>query len=197
MQQLEFPLSFTFKISSFANDFVARDAQSRTVAYVRQKMFKFKEEINIYDDEHKSNVLYKINADRWIDFSAAYRIEDKNGNELGKVARKGWASLWKAKYDIVDAQQKTAYTIREENAWIKVLDGVVGEIPVLGMFTGYMFNPAYIVLNPEGETVFRLKKERSLVGRRFTVNRVAESHADDELIMLSLMMMILLERRRG
>lgn len=116
MQPLQFPLSLTFKITTFANDFVAKDAQSRTVAYVRQKMFKFKEEINIYDDESKSNVLYKINADRWIDFSAAYKIQDKDGNELGKVARKGWTSLWKAKYDIIDARQKAAFVIREENA---------------------------------------------------------------------------------
>jgi hypothetical protein len=31
-------------------------------------------------------------------------------------------------------------TVQEENGWIKVLDALMGEVPVVGMFTGYLFN---------------------------------------------------------
>ncbi len=198
MNNLSFPLKFVFKISSFSNDFTATDASGKTVAYVKQKMFKLKEAISIYEDESKTKVNFKINADKWIDFSTAYSFTDAEGKELGKVARKGWASIWKAKYELIDQDQKLQYHIREENAWVKVIDSLMGEIPVLGMFTGYLFNPSYIVTDMNGNNVARLKKEASFFGRKFEVNKLTDIDTDDEQrILLGLMMMILLERRRG
>lgn len=198
MNNLSFPLKFVFKISTFSNDFTATDATGKTVAYVKQKMFKLKEAISIYEDESKTKVNFKINADKWIDFSTAYSFTDAEGKELGKVARKGWASIWKAKYELIDQHQKLQYHIREENAWVKVIDSLMGEIPVLGMFTGYLFNPSYIVTDLNGTNVARLKKEASFFGRKFEVNKLTDIDTDDEQrILLGLMMMILLERRRG
>ncbi|WP_158976362.1 hypothetical protein [Cellulophaga sp. L1A9] len=198
MKDLNFPIKFVFKISSFANDFTATDASGQTVAYVKQKMFKLKEAISIYEDESKAKVNFKINADKWIDFSTAYSFTDAEGKELGKIARKGWASIWKAKYELIDQQQKLQYHIREENGWVKVFDSMLGEVPVLGMFTGYLFNPSYIVTDLDGTKVARLKKEASFFGRKFEVSKLTDIDTDDEQrITLGLMMMILLERRRG
>jgi uncharacterized protein YxjI len=198
MQDLQFPIRFRFKLSTLANDFTATDASGRVVACVRQKMFKFKEDISIYSDETKTRINYKIKADRWLDFSAAYSFLDENGREFGKVARKGWRSLWKAEYEIIDQFQTAQYVIREENAWVKVMDSLLGEIPVVGMFTGYMFNPSYIVTNKQNEIIVRLKKLPSFFGREFEVDKVGSMDSDDDdRIMLGLMMMILLERRRG
>ena len=97
MKNIQFPINLKFNISTFRNDFVATDADARTIAYVSQKLFKLKEDITVYTDESKTEINYKIKADRWIDFSAAYSITQADGTELGKVARKGWRSLWKAK----------------------------------------------------------------------------------------------------
>ena len=55
------------------------DASGNTIAYVRQKMFKLKEDISIFADETKSQVNFKIKADRWLDFSAAYSITNAEG----------------------------------------------------------------------------------------------------------------------
>lgn len=198
MQNLQFPIKFVFNITTLANDFTATDSSGKTVAYVKQKLFKLKEDITIYGNERKTEINYTIKADKWIDFSAAYSIKDKSGNELGKVARKGWKSMWKAAYELIDQNQKLQYHIREENAWVKVMDAVVGQVPIVGSFTGYLFNPAYIVTNLEGETVARLKKEASFFGRKFVVSKLTTlDQDDDERIMIGLMMMVLLERRRG
>ena len=78
------------------------------------------------------------------------------------------------------------------------MDSLLGEIPILSMFTGYLFNPSYIVLDKNNQIIARLKKEPSFFGRKFEITKVQEFDKDDgERIMLSLMMMILLERRRG
>lgn len=66
------------------------------------------------------------------------------------------------------------------------------------MLTGYFFNPSYNVVRPNGEIVAKLKKEPSFFGRRFKVEKLMElQEIEEERILLSLMMMILLERRRG
>ena len=90
MKDLKFPIHFSFNIGTFANDFTAKDADGRTVAYVKQKLFKLKEAITIYSDETKTKVDYTIAANKWLDFSAAYAIKEVNETAIGKVARKGW-----------------------------------------------------------------------------------------------------------
>lgn len=198
MQDLQFPIRFKFKISTLANDFTAYDANGTVIAYVRQKMFKLKEDISIYSDESKAKINYKIRADRWLDFSAAYSFFDENDREFGKVVRKGWRSIWKTNYQLIDQHEQVQYTIEEENAWVKVMDGLFGEIPILGMFTGYFFNPTYSLKNKQQDMIVRLKKLPSFFGREFEIDKVGEIDSDDDdRIMLGLMMMILLERRKG
>ncbi|WP_055435369.1 hypothetical protein [Lacinutrix algicola] len=198
MKDLKFPLQFSFHIGTLANDFTAKDANGKTVAFVKQKMFKLKEAITIYSDSNKTNVAYTIAANQWLDFSAAYALKDADGSIIGKIARKGWASIWKANYEIIDQHDKIQYHIKENNAWVKVLDSILGEIPVLGFFTGYLFNPTYNVTNLRGEIIVKLKKEPSFFGKEFKVELVKPiDNDDDDRIMLSLMMLVLLERRRG
>jgi len=198
MQNLQFPLDFSFKISTFSNDFIAKDALGNTIAFVRQKLLKLIDEVVVFRNESKSEELYRIKADRWIDFSANYTFTNQLGTEIGRVARKGWASIWKARYEIFDENKAPDLIIEEENAWIKVADHLLGEVPVLSMFSGYLFNPSYIVSRPGGAQVVRIKKEPSFWGRRFNVTKLdAFEHGEEERIVLGLMMMILLERRRG
>ena len=198
MQNLNYPVNFVFNIGTLANDFTATDASGREVAYVRQKMFKLKEDILIYSDQSRSRVDYRIKADRWIDFSAAYSMFDDHGYEFGKIVREGWASIWKASYEIIDQHEQSQYRINEENPWVKVVDSILGEIPVIGFLTGYLFNPAYLLTNNRGEVLIKLKKIPSLFGRRFEIEQLGPIQSDDEpRIILGLMMMLLLERRRG
>jgi len=198
MQNLQFPVNFKFNISTLANDFTATDADGKTLAYVRQKMFKLKEDIQIYSDDSRETINYSIKADKWLDFSTAYTFFDEGQKSFGKIVRKGWKSIWKTDYRIFDNSEHERYTVREENAWIKVLDSLLGEIPVLGIFTGYLFNPSYIVTDENGKQIIRLKKQASFFGRNFELSKIGEmGEEDDDRIMLGLMMMILLERRRG
>ncbi len=198
MNDLRFPIDFQFNITTLANDFKATDASGKTIAYVRQKMFKLKEAITIYGNEDRSVVNYKIAADSWIDFSAAYNFTDAKGKEIGKVARKGFASIWKAKYEIIDQNKKLQYQIREDNAWVKFFDSLLGQIPVLSILTGYFFNPSYTVSDLKGQAIARLKKEPSFFGRKFQLEKLKSVDSDDEeRIILSFMMMVLLERRKG
>ena len=198
MQDLQFPIDFEFKIGTLANDFVARDFSGKTIAYVRQKMFKLKEDIEIFSDETRTKVNYTIKADRWLDFSAAYSFYDADGNVIGKIARKGWRSLWKAQYEIIDQNDQLQYTINEENAMVKIFDSLLGQIPILGMLTGYFFNPSYLITDAIDNPIVKMKKVASFWGRRFQLTKEGRMDSDDDdRIMLGFMMMLILERRRG
>jgi len=79
-----------------------------------------------------------------------------------------------------------------------VLDSLIGEIPILNLFTGYLANPKYGVTNSSGELIARLTKEPSFFGKKFKLEKLADfKNGDGPQIMLSLMMMLLVERRRG
>lgn len=198
IDEFNYPLSFEFKIGTLANDFIVKDASGTTVAYVRQKMFKFKEAIQVYTNEQKTKVAYTINADRIIDFNASYSFKNENNEELGKVGRKGMKSLLKANYEVFTHNNDKEFQIKEENPWAKVFDSLLGEVPILSMFTGYLFNPKYIVNSTDGKPAVRLTKEPSFFGRKFKLEKLGElDKKESERIILSLMMMSLLERRRG
>lgn len=195
---MQFPLNFTFKITTISNDFRVNDATGAEVAFVRQKLFKLKEEVQVFNDESRSQLNFTVKANKWLDFSAAYVFYDNQQRELGRIVRRGWKSLWKSSYDIYDENQKQDFSVNEENPLVKVFDGLFGDIPILGMFTGYFFNPTYLVTRPDGTAIARLSKEKSFFGRRFSVDKLAEFETGEEnRLLLGLMMMILLERQRG
>jgi hypothetical protein len=194
---MQYPLELTFKLWALAPQISVVDARGSFVFYVKQKLFKLKEAITVFADVGQNNPLYYIKADRIIDFSARYDFTDASGNYIGAVKRRGLKSLWRARYDIFDGET-TNLSIQEKNPWIKVIDALFAEIPVLGMFSGYVFNPVYLVSRKDGSVVMRLEKIPSFLSRKFTLKKV--DHLDDreeKQVLLSLMMMLLLERSRG
>ena len=195
---MNYPLTLTFKLLTIGTRLSVRDAGGNLIAYVRPKRFKLKEDINVFADENQTRLLYNVKADRVIDFSARYNFTDASGRFLGSIKRQGMRSLWKTNYQISDAGDRQILEIHEENAWIKVIDGLVGEIPVLGMFTGYLFNPAYIVSRTDNTPVVRLQKQPAFFEGKFEVSTQAHlSESEESLVLLGVLTMTLLERSRG
>jgi len=194
---MEYPLNFSFKIMALAPQLAVTDASGNLVYYVKQKLFKLKEEVTVFSDREQTQPLYKINADRVIDFSARYHFSDPAGNALGSVKRQGMKSIFKARYDILDGEE-IVMNIAEENPWVKVIDAVIGEIPIVGIFSGYMFHPKYLLSRADGTPIMRLTKQPAFLEGKFSLDKLAEiSQGEEQRALLSLLMMILLERARG
>lgn len=195
---MNYPLDLSFKLLALANQISVTDAQGNLLFYVKQKMFKLKEAVTVFADKEQLRPLFKINADRVIDISARYHISDMNGGALGSVKRQGMKSLWRARYDICDGADTPVLTISEENPWIKVIDALVGEVPIVGMFTGFVFNPTYVVKNTHDAIIMRFKKQPSMFESKFRLESLIPiSPEEEQRTVLSILMMVLLERRRG
>lgn len=196
---MNFPLQISFKVLAIARQLSLTDATGNLIFYVKQKAFKLKEAVTVFADEAQTRPWFNISADRVLDFNANYSFADYTGKHFGSMRRLGRKSLWKAHYEILDGYQPHPVAIiKEENPWSKVFDTLFGEIPVLGIFTGYLFHPSYLIQRPDGMPLMRLKKQPSFIGRTFTVDKLAHLDDTQEMrILLALMMMVLLERSRG
>ena len=194
---MQYPLEFNFKIWTLAPKISVTDSQGNLVFFVKQKLFKLKEAITVCADTEQTKLLYDIKADRIIDFSARYNFTDSNGAYIGSIKRRGLRSIWRSRYDIFDGETSNL-VIQEENPWVKVLDALFQEIPIVGALSGYVLNPKYLVSRADGNVVMRLEKQPSFFSRKFTVKQVDQlSDREEKQVLLSLLMMILLERARG
>lgn len=195
---MQFPLTLRFKFFSLTSEIYVTEPSGQVVYYVKQKLLKLKEAITVFADEQQREVRFTIKADRVIDFSATYHFKDAHGQPIGAIRRKGMRSFWKAHYEILDASGRLTMTLSEENPWIKVLDGLLGDIPVIGFASSYMLNPTYMVSLTDGTPVIRLKKVPSLLERRFAIEQVkALQEPAQSQALLGTLMMVLLERERG
>lgn len=196
-QRLQFPLHMTFKLLAFAPQFAVEDNNGNSVAYVKQKLFKLKEAVTVFADREQARALYTIAADRIIDFSALYHFTDSTGTALGAVKRQGMRSLWRAGFEVLD-EGRQLFSINEKSVLVRFLDGLFSQIPLIGVLSGYLFHPAYQVTRPDGSLVMELTKQSALWEGRYK----AELHApvdtrEEQQLLLSLMMIVLLERSRG
>jgi uncharacterized protein YxjI len=192
-----YPLTLSFKIIAIAPQIKVTDASGQTVLYVRQKALALREDVRIYADEAQQNQLFQLNADRIVDWSANYRIRTAAGVDLGNVRRKGMRSLWNATYEVAQPDGQTIALIHEENVWVKVIDGLVGEVPVVGWVAAMFINPAYVA-ECDNLVMLRMKKEPAFLEGKFTIEKLGEfAEAQESLLLASLLMMILLERSRG
>ena len=146
----------------------------------------------------KMALLLGINADRIIDFNAAYTFRDAANNVVGATKRAGMKSLWKTQYHTSDAAGQTVFTLHEENPMIALFNGLLESIPVISILSGYLLNPSYAIDDTQGRTVFRLRKLPSFFERKFSLEKVGEATPEQEqLALLSVMLLMLMDGRDG
>ena len=142
-----------------------------------------------------------------IDFSAQYNFTDAQGALLGCVKQRGVRSLWKASFDVLDVGLPI-FHINEKSVLTRFLDGLFGQIPIIGLLSGYLFQPAYEASRPDGQPAMVLTKRPALFEGRFDIELATDnlpqsagnaplSEREANQLLLSLMMIVMLERSRG
>ena len=196
---MKFPLDLRFKIIAIAPQAIVTDANGDQVCYMKQKLLRLREKVEIYTDSSRDTLAATITANKVIDWSARYTFHDVDGNEIGSVGRRGMRSIWKAHYDVFNPGSEVPdFEIREENPWAKVMDSVFGQIPILGFLTGFFFHPSYLATRKDGGGTIRLKKIPAFLEGKFTLTKLDSLTPREEMnLLLSYLMINLLERKRG
>ncbi|XZE52383.1 hypothetical protein SH139x_004076 [Planctomycetaceae bacterium SH139] len=194
---MQYPLNLHFKLLTLGQRITALDANEQLLMFIKQKMFKLKEHIEVFADAERNQLIFQIKADRVIDFSANYHFTDAQENDWGAVRRKGMRSFWSAHYEVMQEGQ-IDMTISEESPFKKVLESLLGEIPLVGFVATYLINPSYIVRRPDGTPLLRVIKKPAIFEGHFVVEKLNDMPEDDELrSLLAILTMVLLERNRG
>jgi uncharacterized protein YxjI len=92
------------------------DPAGNLVLYSKQKAFKLKEDIRLYSDDSMRVELLSIAARQIIDFSAAYDVVDPQARQkVGALKRKGWSSMLRDEWILMDANDRELGTIKEDS----------------------------------------------------------------------------------
>jgi hypothetical protein len=199
LQGAQFPLRMTFKFFALAPCITITDATGRVLLFVRQQILRIREQVEVFADTARTQKVAHIRADRIIDWSARYSFTEANGNPIGATGRQGMKSLWRAHYDVFNPGDTIPdFVIREANPMAKVMDGVVGSIPILGLLSLYLFHPQYLATRSDGQPALSLTKVPAFLEGRFIVERLGPATDRETLnLLLAFLMVTLLERRRG
>jgi uncharacterized protein YxjI len=195
---MNFPLDLRFKALAISQQLSVEDASGELLWYMKAKTFALREKVTIFGDREQTRPVYEINADRMIDVGATYTVTDVNTRATaGELRNDGMRSLWRARYE-VNRGGTTLFRIHEENPWVKVMDGLLMEVPIVAFFSGYIFHPRYLAERDGGAPVMRIRKEAAFLEGRYSIERLTTvSPEDEKLLVLGIMMMVLLERTRG
>jgi hypothetical protein len=125
------------------------------VLYSQQKMFKLREDIRVFSDETKQRELLWIQARQILDFAAAYDVTDTSlGVKVGALRRKGFRSLVRDAWEILDINDMLIGTISEDS---------MGKAMLRRLFLGSLLPQGYDVLIG-GNKVTDFRQRFSLFG---------------------------------
>ncbi|MBZ9752598.1 hypothetical protein K7W42_17255 [Deinococcus sp. HMF7604] len=202
---LAFPLTLTFKFS-LLTELRVTDAGGHLIALVKEKTFSVRDEVKVYADEARTQQTHGIRAEGFLagalDWKARRLMRRADGTPVGALQAQGVRTLWGARYDLLGPSDEVRFSLRDDHPWLGVLEGVIGAIPFVGdliaMGFDYLINPTYTVSDAGGQPTYRVHKKRGFFSRRFTVEALGKHDpADDELVLLGLVQLVLRERERG
>jgi hypothetical protein len=143
--------------------FRLKTPDGRLLAYSRQAAFKLREDIRVYADESEAVELLRIVADRVIDFGAAYKVFDSQSGELiGSLRRKGWASLLRDSWELLDAEGNLRGRVVEDSGLKALLRRFIELASVL--------LPQTFLIEVDGEVVATMRQNFLGIPPRYTID---------------------------
>ena len=130
-----FPLTLEFKFS-LLTELRVTDAQGQLIAVVKEKLFSIRDEVRVYSDEGRTRQTHGIRARGLmagaLDWRARREIRRVDGSSVGALQAHGLRTLWAAGYDLLGPDERTEFTIRDDQPWMSLVEGVLDAIPFIG-----------------------------------------------------------------
>ena len=180
---------FTF----FGAKFHIYDAENNLIGYCKQKAFKLKEDIRIYTDESMSEERLVITARKVIDFSGAYDVVDsKSGTKLGALRRKGFKSILRDSWQVLDENDEDVGSLQEDSASM----ALVRRFLPYGL--GGLFPQKFQMKAHDSDVVYaRFRTHFNLFVHRMTVTVEEECQFDPMLVLAAGILLAAIEGRQS
>ena len=135
----------------------------RLLAASQQKAFRLKEDIRVNDGSDAGIEILAIRANSIIDFSASYQVVDSTtGETVGSLRRKGWSSMFRGSWEILDADGVVRGRVVEDSGW-KALARRMHEMVAMVL-------PQAFHLEVDGQTVGTMTQNFNPFVQKFSVD---------------------------
>jgi hypothetical protein len=124
------------KIAPVANIYAihaGHDGEQGLLAYVRQKRFKLREEINFFADEGQQRPIFQVKARKVIDLGSRYDVLDPAGRRIGVFGKDFTSSLARSTWVIYTPDESAeVLRVRERSQGIAVFRRIWDFLPYVG-----------------------------------------------------------------
>ena len=105
-------------LSLWSPTFRVYDGRGRLIGRSRQKAFRLKEDIRVHAADGDAEIL-RIQARHIVDFSAAFDVIDPAADrKVGVLRRRGFKSIVRDCWEILDADDHSIGQVIEDRAWV-------------------------------------------------------------------------------
>ena len=172
--------------------FHLRTMDGRLLAYSKQKAFKLREDIRVFADEAQTVELLTIQADSIIDFSAAYKVIDsQTGEHVGSLRRKGWSSIFRDSWELLDPEGVVRGRVIEDSGWKAFVRRVLD-------LAKFVLPQAYLI-QVDGQTVATMKQNFLGFPPKFTIDLSYDTQGrlPRPLAVATVILLLAIEGRQG
>ena len=162
------------------------------LAASEQKAFKLREDIRVVDGSPEKSEILRIKADRIVDFGAGYQVTDSvTGEHVGTLRRKGWSSLLRDSWEILDASGAVRGKVTEDSAWKAFVRRFVD--------AASLFLPQTFHIEVGGQVVGTMKQNFNLFAPKFDVDLTLDTEAmlPRPLAVATVILLLAIEGRQG
>ncbi len=129
------------------------DQRGNLVGFCKQKVFKLKEDIRIYKTKNMNQELFRIKQEEILDFSGTFEVIDSRTNQtVGFLKRKGFKSIAKDEWILLDPQKREIGRVKEDSALKALLRRTILS------FLPYKYKISY-----QGQQVGKFKEKFTLI----------------------------------
>ena len=126
------------------------DSPGTPFCFVRQKPYKFKEDIRFYTDASRSLELMRVKARQRFDPAAKYDVEAADGTKIGYIQKVFGKSLLRSTYKLYGPDGAELATVQEKNMAVALLRRLVGFIPYIDKIANWLPIPYDFVFLRDG-----------------------------------------------
>jgi hypothetical protein len=176
----------------FGAAFYLKTMDGRLLAYSKQKAFKLREDIRVFADEAQTVELLTIRADSIIDFSAAYKVIDsQSGEHVGSLRRKGWSSIFRDSWELLDPEGVVRGRVIEESGWKAFARRMID-------LASFLLPQSYLI-QVDGRTVATMKQNYVGFPPAFTIDlsHDTEGWLPRPLAVATVILLLAVEGRQG
>ncbi len=179
------------KVFDIAPKFMFYDLQGAQIGFLKQKLFKLKEDIRLYTDESMQQELLLIKARSIIDFSATYDVTDaQTQQKVGALKRKGMKSMIRDEWVILDAADQEIGLLQEDSTAL----GLLRRFIELGSLI-----PQSFTFSMGGQPIGEAKQNFNPFVRKLNVDMTRDPgrRLDRRLVAAAVVLLLAIEGRQG